>query len=102
ALAFVFLGGEPGGSLGGAPPHQRRGVARRREHRQAAGFAARFAAVSEALRGCGGTLTMTAAWRLCLQLRTYRCIAVNGSFGPISDRSTIRSPRRQARVSYAE
>ena len=38
--------------------------------------------LSEALRGCGGTLTMSAPCRLVLQLRAYRCIAVNGSFGP--------------------
>lgn len=29
ALAYVYFEDEPGGSLGGAPPHPRRGKARR-------------------------------------------------------------------------
>ena len=37
-----------------------------------------------------GTLTMSAPCRLVFQLRTYRCNAVNGSFGPQGD---IRSCR---------
>jgi hypothetical protein len=37
AHAYVYFEDEPGGSLAGTPPHPRRGVAHRRERRQAAG-----------------------------------------------------------------
>ena len=81
ALAYVYFEDEPGGSLGGAPPHPRRGVEHRREHRQAAGAARGSPQLARRNDVCGGTLTMSAPCRLVLQLRTYRCNAVNRRFG---------------------
>ena len=45
ALAYVYFRGGAGTALGGAPPHPRRGETHCRQHRQAAGVAARIAAV---------------------------------------------------------
>jgi hypothetical protein len=85
ALAYVYFEDEPGGSLGGAPPHPRRGVAHRRQHRQAVRADARFAAVKRGVTRMQPHIHESVPCRLVLQLRTYRCNAVNRRFGPTTD-----------------
>ena len=69
----------------------RRGMARRREHRQVAGAARGSPQLARPNEVCGGTLTMSAPRRLVLQLRRYRCNVATAASG--ESREGISPPR---------